>query len=90
MFGFLIGSTLAGILADKIGRKKTLIIGIVISSATILIQSFLKNFWAYAILRFITGVAAKSLFMIAFVISVEITSSKYSMELGILIQVSSF
>ena len=56
--------------------------------ATIMIQSFLKNFWAYSMMQIITGFAAKGVFMIAFVICMEITGSQYSTALGILVEVS--
>ena len=88
MFGLMVGSTVFGYLADKIGRKKSLFIGILMSGSSFLIQSFLKNFWAYSMLQIVTGFAAKGVFMIAFVIAMEITASKYATGLGILIEVN--
>ena len=87
MFGLMVGSTAFGYLADKIGRKKSLFLGIMISGTSFLIQSFLKNFWAYSMMQIVTGFAAKGVFMIAFVISMEITGSKYATALGILVEV---
>ena len=83
----MVGSTAFGYLADKIGRKKSLFLGILISGTSFLIQSFLKNFWAYSMMQIVTGFAAKGVFMIAFVISMEITGSKYATALGILVEV---
>ena len=88
MFGMLIGSTIFGYLADKIGRKKSLFIGIAISGGSFLIQSFPKNFWAYSMLQMVTGLGGKGVFMMAFVLSMELTGSKYTTELGMLIEVS--
>ena len=88
MFGMLLGSTIFGYLADRIGRKKSLFTGIAISGGSFLIQAFLKNFWAYSMLQIVTGLAAKGVFMMAFVLSMEITGSKYASDLGILIEVS--
>ena len=87
MFGLMIGSTAFGYLADQIGRKKSLFIGIFISGASFLIQSFVRNFWLYSSLQIVTGFAAKGVFMIAFVISMEITGSLYATALGILVEV---
>ena len=88
MFGMLVGSTIFGYLADRIGRKKSLFIGIAISGGSFLIQAFLKNFWAYSMLQIVTGFAVKGVFMMGFILSMEITGSKYATELGMLIEVS--
>jgi MFS family permease len=88
MFGLMIGSTAFGYIADKIGRKKTLFIGILMSGTSFLIQSFLKNFWAYSMMQILTGFAAKGVFMIAFVLCMEVTGSQYTRRVGILIEVS--
>ena len=84
----MVGSTAFGYLADRIGRKKALFIGIIMSGTSFLVQSFLKNFWAYSIMQIVTGFAAKGVFMIAFVICMEITGTQYSTALGILVEVS--
>ena len=88
MFGLMVGSTAFGYLADRIGRKKALFIGIIMSGTSFLVQSFLKNFWAYSIMQIVTGFAAKGVFMIAFVICMEMTGTQYSTALGILVEVS--
>ena len=74
-------------MSDKIGRKKTLFIGIGFSGAFSLACVFAPNWWAYGILRLATGTFAKFLFMLAFLISVEVTGPDYKVYLGILIQV---
>ena len=83
----MIGSTLLGYLADTIGRKKSLMIVIIVSGSSFLVQAFMKNFWAYAMLQIVTGFATIGGFMLSFVICMEITGTKYSTELGILIEV---
>ena len=88
MLGLMVGSTVFGYLADRIGRRKSLFIGILMAGSSFLIQAFVANFWAYAVMQIITGFASKGIFMIAFVISMEITGSKYATDLGILIEVN--
>ena len=83
----MVGSTAFGYIADKIGRKKALFIGILMSGTSFLIQSFLEDFWAYSMLQIVTGFAAKGVFMIAFVLCMEITGSQYATALGILVEV---
>ena len=50
--------------------------------------SFATDYWTYLVLRLFCGIAAKGLFMLAFMFSVEVSGFKYKMYLGILIQVS--
>lgn len=87
MFGLLIGSFLFGLLSDKFGRKKALLLSGVLSGAFSLGGSFVKSYWAYFILRLCLGISAKGLFMLAFMICVEISGVRYKTYLGILIQV---
>ena len=88
MFGMLIGSLLIGILADIIGRKKSLLMSILGASVFFFAGAFVTNFWAYAIIRFLCGIFAKGLFFVSFVIGVEIVGADYAPFLGILIQVN--
>ena len=74
-------------LADKIGRKKSLIVALILCSTMSLIQAFIKDFWTYALLRVIIGFASIGIFTNVFVICMETTGSKYATELGILIAV---
>ena len=87
MVGQFGGSLTYGILADKIGRKKSLVFAILTCSITSLIQAFIKNFWAYAFLRMLVGFGSVGIFTNVFVICMETTGSKYATELGILIAV---
>ena len=88
MLGQLGGSLTYGVLADKIGRKKSLIFAIILCSATSLIQAFIKEFWKYAFLRLVIGFGSVGIYTIVFVMCMETNGSKYATELGILIAVS--
>ena len=74
-------------MSDKYGRRKTLFIGVLLSGVFSLGCVFVQNWWQYAILRLFTGTFSKFLFMLAFLISVEVTGPDYKVWLGILIQV---
>ena len=84
----MIGSMAFGVISDKFGRRKALILGAVMSGCISVAQSFVKNYWLYFVLRLLLGISAKGLFMIAFMICVEISGVDYKTTLGILIQVS--
>ena len=51
MFGLLIGSIFCGILSDRFGRKRTLILMILLAFGSSLGGSFVRNYWAYLFLR---------------------------------------
>lgn len=87
MFGLLIGSLVFGLVSDKFGRRIALLSAAILSGAISLSMSFVRNFWLYFVLRFVLGIVAKGLFMLAFMICVEISGVKYKTPLGILIQV---
>ena len=87
MVGLMVGSFGFGILSDAIGRKKALMVGLVMTSTSGVLGAFMPNEVLFGIMRFLSGVGAKGLFMIAFVLSVELTGQKYSSYLGVAIQI---
>ena len=60
LFGWGVGGVVGGILADYIGRKKMMIISILAYSIMTGLSSFAWDFWSFAILRFLVGVAVGS------------------------------
>ena len=88
MVGQFTGSLTNGMLSDKIGRKKCLVIAILACSITSLVQAFIKDFWAYAFLRMVAGFGSQGIYTNVFVLCMETTGSKYATELGISIAVS--
>ena len=87
MLGLLIGSMVFGLVSDWFGRRKALLSAAVLSGCISLAMSFVKSYWLYFALRLLLGISAKGLFMIAFMICVEISGVDYKTTLGILIQV---
>ena len=60
LFGWAVGGVLGGVMADYIGRKKMMIISILAYSIMTGLSSFAWDFWSFAILRFLVGVAVGS------------------------------
>jgi len=60
LFGWGVGGVLGGVMADYIGRKKMMIISILAYSIMTGLSSFAWDFWSFAILRFLVGVAVGS------------------------------
>jgi MFS family permease len=56
LFGSAIGGALFGIVGDRLGRKTSLQLTIVLFSVAAIISAFAWNFWSLAVLRLITGI----------------------------------
>ena len=60
-FGMFLGATLGGWLGDKAGRKKAIIIGLVLLSVFSGLNALAWDVWSLSIFRFVTGMAASAL-----------------------------
>ncbi|ESO91029.1 hypothetical protein LOTGIDRAFT_122554 [Lottia gigantea] len=70
--GYTIGSFVMGFLADIIGRHKALMLSVAVQTVTGIITAFLNEFISFTIVRFINGFAGSGVFVISFVIGVEL------------------
>tara|TARA_R110001583_G_scaffold45917_2_gene144314 strand:+ start:15680 stop:17023 length:1344 start_codon:yes stop_codon:yes gene_type:complete len=55
LFGMMFGAMGFGMLSDKLGRKKTILICVVLFSVTTVINGFATTPWQFGMLRFIAG-----------------------------------
>jgi len=60
LFGWGVGGMLGGVLADYIGRKRMMIIAILVYSVLTGLSALAWNWWSFAALRFLVGVAIGS------------------------------
>lgn len=60
LLGWGIGGMVGGIAADYIGRKRMMVIAILAYSVTTALSAFAFNWWSFAILRCLVGVAVGS------------------------------
>nr|XP_022900282.1 organic cation transporter protein-like [Onthophagus taurus] len=87
MVGVLLGGILFGILSDHQGRKKTLIICILIQSTLGLISSWIPWFTSFLIVRFFLGLSNGGITVTSFVMCMEIVSGKFRSIIPILYQI---
>ncbi len=87
MVGLLIGSFFMGMISDRFGRMKALVIGAILASGAGTLGAFMPGMHGYGFFRFLTGVGGMALFMVTFVICVEYVGVKYTMLTGIIIEV---
>jgi MFS family permease len=60
LLGWGIGGMLGGIMADYIGRKRMMVVAILAYSVMTGLSAFSFNWWSFAILRFLVGIAVGS------------------------------
>jgi MFS family permease len=60
LFGWGVGGMIGGVLADYIGRKRMMIIAILVYSLLTGLSALAWNWWSFAALRFLVGVAIGS------------------------------
>ncbi|KAL5009580.1 hypothetical protein ScPMuIL_011885 [Solemya velum] len=86
MAGFTVGSLALGIVADAFGRKKSLMVSMVLHIFPSIAVSFAPNFTTFVILRFITGVSVGGLLGVTFVMGMELVGPSKRMWAGIVIE----
>ena len=87
MLGLLFGSMFFGIISDKYGRMTALMIAILFVVVSALLGAVIPTLGAFGFFRFITGMGGMGCFMVTFVIAVEYVGFKYTMLIGIVIEV---
>jgi len=76
LLGLLIGGTIAGILSDRIGRKKTLILACIIYSIFNLPIYFTNSFETFALFRILSGIGIGACIPVSATINSEFVPTK--------------
>lgn len=69
--GVLCGDFVAGMMSDRIGRKKTFCLAVALLLVSTTVLYWAQNFTEYLIIRFFIGAACASIFLVGFVIAME-------------------
>eukprot|EP00092_Neocalanus_flemingeri_P000308 GFUD01000330.1.p1 GENE.GFUD01000330.1~~GFUD01000330.1.p1 ORF type:complete len:587 (-),score=99.35 GFUD01000330.1:144-1904(-) len=86
MLGLLMGSYMFGWISDNFGRIKALMLGILFVSLSGFGAAFCSGptgLYVFAVLRFLCGIGGIACFMVSFVLIVEHVGYKYTMIVGI-------
>jgi len=90
MLGMLIGSYLFGWISDTYGRLNALMMAVITVSLAGFFGAFCGGAWGavgYGVLRVITGMGGIGCFMVCFVLAVEHVGFKFTMLIGIAIEI---
>ncbi len=77
LLGLMIGGAIAGVVSDRIGRKKTLILSCVAYALFSLPIYLAPNFTTFAVLRVLSGIGLGACIPVAATINSEFAPSKY-------------
>lgn len=72
LMGWAVGGLIFGVMGDRIGRVKTMIITIVIYSVFTGISIFATGFWDYSLYRFLTGLGVGGEFAVGVALVAEV------------------
>ncbi|KAL1517616.1 hypothetical protein ABEB36_001355 [Hypothenemus hampei] len=87
MFGVMAGSIGFGEMSDRWGRKKTFFLSLVIQVVFGTIAAVAPEFWSFSIARAIVGATTSGVFLVAYVIGLEMVGSSKRMIAGTICQI---
>ena len=77
MFGLMIGSVLGGPMSDKLGRKRAMIISVLVCVPTVMFAGYSNSFWTYAILKLINTISLPCIWFSCHILITEIFGKEY-------------
>ncbi|CAK62871.1 unnamed protein product (macronuclear) [Paramecium tetraurelia] len=85
--GLMIGSTICGFLADKIGRKRILIIGTVLQTGVVFLTVFAQNILQMILLRLTYGTVIGMNLPISSILMIEVTPKLHRGKIIVALQI---
>ncbi|KAH8332812.1 hypothetical protein KR074_011293 [Drosophila pseudoananassae] len=86
MLGVLLGSFIFGQMSDKLGRKPTFFASLVIQLIFGILAAVSPEYFSYTISRMIVGATTSGVFLVAYVIALEMVGSSYRLFAGVAMQ----
>ncbi|XP_017856298.1 PREDICTED: organic cation transporter protein [Drosophila arizonae] len=86
MVGVLLGSFFFGQLSDKLGRKPTFFAALVTQLVFGVVAGVAPEYFSYTISRLIVGATTSGVFLVAYVIAMEMVGATYRLFAGVTVQ----
>uniref|UniRef100_A0A8D8RIR3 Organic cation transporter protein n=1 Tax=Cacopsylla melanoneura TaxID=428564 RepID=A0A8D8RIR3_9HEMI len=85
MIGVLLGSLIFGDFSDRFGRKPTFLISIIIMDVFGMLAAVAPDFWTFTACRLIVGASTSGVFLVAYVLALEMVGPSKRIIAGSLI-----
>ncbi|XP_026848874.1 organic cation transporter protein [Drosophila persimilis] len=86
MLGVLLGSFIFGQMSDKLGRKPTFFASLILQLIFGVLAAVAPEYFSYTISRMIVGATTSGVFLVAYVIALEMVGSSYRLFAGVAMQ----
>ncbi|KAK4872796.1 hypothetical protein RN001_014825 [Aquatica leii] len=86
MLGVLLGSVIFGDLSDRLGRRIIFFSSLVIQVIFGILMAIAPEFWSYSIFRLMVGSTTSGVFLVAYVIAMEMVGPKDRLIAGVVCQ----
>ena len=86
MVGVLAGSYLFGWLSDKMGRKVSFFISVVVMAVFGILSGLVPEYWSFTLMRMVVGASTSGVFLVAYVLAMEMVGPRYRVVAGTLCQ----
>jgi len=86
MTGVMLGSYIFGWLSDKCGRKISFFISIIMQTLFGVLSGLVPNYWAFVLLRMVVGATTSGVFLVAYVLAMEMVGPQYRVMAGTICQ----
>lgn len=86
MVGMLVGSYLFGDLSDRFGRKPMFLSALVMMVVVGVGQAAIPEYYTFTMLRFVLGASLQGVFLVAYVMAMELVGKKRRVLVGVLAQ----
>ncbi|XP_039278061.1 LOW QUALITY PROTEIN: organic cation transporter protein [Nilaparvata lugens] len=86
MIGVLLGSIIFGALSDKYGRRIIFFISLILQACAGVLTGLAPNYFIFVFLRMIVGAATSGVFLVAYVLALEMVGPKKRMFAGVACQ----
>ncbi|XP_069946223.1 organic cation transporter protein-like [Cherax quadricarinatus] len=88
MTGMSVGAFVVGNLADRFGRKKGILVSVLLLGTSGVISAVSPSYYMFLLMRFFTGAGGNGLHIVTFILTVEFIGSKWRTFCGIMIYIS--
>ncbi|XP_071528745.1 organic cation transporter protein-like [Panulirus ornatus] len=86
MVGMLVGSYLFGDLSDRYGRKPVFLSALLLMVVVGLGQAIIPEYYTFTIFRFVLGSSLQGVFLVAYVMALELVGKSWRVLVGVLAQ----